>query len=144
LRSVADLFGLQIHVLHAKSETDFDIAFARTIQLRAGALLIGVDSLFTSRAHQLAALSVRHAVPAIYAGDEFVAAGGLVSYGVNPADSIRQAGIYAGRILKGEKPADLPVVQSMKIRLIINLKAAKALGIPVSLPLLGRADEVIE
>jgi putative ABC transport system substrate-binding protein len=144
LRAAATIFGLQLHVLHAKSELDFDTVFASLVQLRAGALLIGVDSLFTSSAHQLAALSVRHAMPAIYSNEEFVAAGGLVSYGSGTADSMRQTGIYSGRILKGEKPADLPVTQSTKVRLIINLKAAKALGITVSLPLLGRADQVIE
>jgi putative ABC transport system substrate-binding protein len=144
LLAAAPALGVQLHVLHAKRETEFDAAFASVAQLRAGALLIGVDSLFTSRARQLAALSVRHALPAMYYSEEFVAAGGLVSYGSGTADSMRQVGIYSGRILKGEKPADLPVTQSTKIRLMINLKAAKALGITVSLPLLGRADQVIE
>jgi putative ABC transport system substrate-binding protein len=143
LRAAARILGLQLHVLHATTETDFETVFARIVQLRAGALVIGVDSLFTSRAQQLAALTVRHAVPAIYSGEEFVAAGGLVSYGGGP-DSYRQVGIYSGRILNGEKPADLPVTQSTKVPLIINLKTAKALGIVVSLPLLGRADAVIE
>jgi putative tryptophan/tyrosine transport system substrate-binding protein len=107
-------------------------------------LVIGTDAFFTTRSEQLAALTIRHALPAIYQSREFAAAGGLASYGGSLADSYRTAGVHTGRILKGEKPADLPVQQSTKVELILNLKTAKALGITVSLPLLGRADEVIE
>ena len=136
--------GLKLHVLHAGSEQDFDAALANAIQLRAGALVIGTDAFFNGRAKQLAELAVRHSVPAIYQYGEFTAGGGLLSYGGSITDSYRQAGVYTGRILKGEKPANLPVQQSTKIELIINLKAAKALGLTVPTALLVRADEVIE
>ena len=144
LRSAARILGLQLHVLHASNERDFDPVFATVVQLRAGALVIGTDGFFISRSEQLAALTVRHAVPTIFQDRAFVAAGGLMSYGGSITDSYRQAGIYTGRILKGEKPADLPVQQVTKVELFINLKTAKALGLTVPLPLLGRADEVIE
>jgi putative ABC transport system substrate-binding protein len=136
--------GLTLHVLHASTERDFDMVFAALAQLRAGGLVIGTDIFFTSRMEQLAALALRHAVPAIYQYREYAAAGGLMSYGGNHADMARRAGVYTGRILKGEKPADLPVQQVTKVEMIINLKTAKALGITVPLALLGRADEVIE
>jgi putative ABC transport system substrate-binding protein len=131
-------------VLNASSERDFDAVFAKLIQLRAGGLVIGSHALFTARSEQLAALALRHAVPTIYQNRRFVAAGGLVSYGGSITDAYRLAGVYTGRILKGDKPADLPVQQGTKVELYINLKSAKALGITVPLPLSGRADEVIE
>jgi putative ABC transport system substrate-binding protein len=145
LQAVADTLGVRLHVLHASTEADFEAAFATAAQLRVAALVIGsADPLFGSHAAQLGALALRHSVPAIYFRREFAAAGGLMSYGGSITETYRLAGLYAGRILKGEKPADLPVVQSTKVELIINLKTAKALGITVPLPLSGRADEVIE
>jgi putative tryptophan/tyrosine transport system substrate-binding protein len=118
--------------------------FLALVQLGVGALVIGGDQLFNSRSEQLAALAIRHALPAIYQYREFVAAGGLMSYGGSIADEFRLVGVYAGRILKGERPGDLPVQQATKVELIINLKTAKALGVTVPITLLGRADEVIE
>ena len=144
LPTAARALGLQLHVLHARTERDFDAAFANLIQLRAGALVIGIDAFFSSRTEQLARLTLRHAVPAIHPLREFAAAGGLMSYGGSFADAYRLVGVYTGRILKGEKPSDLPVHQATKVELIINLKTAKALGITVPLPLSGRADELIE
>ncbi len=140
----ARTLGLELHVLNASSEHDFDAALANVTQLRAGGLVIGTSALFTSHSAQLAALAARHAVPAVYKGHEFAAAGGLMSYGSDITDSYRIAGVYTGRILKGDKPADLPVQQATKVELIINLKTAKALGIDVPNTLVGRADEVIE
>jgi len=145
LQAVADTLGVRPHVLHASTEADFEAAFATAAQLRAAPLVIsGADPLFVSHAAQLGALALRHSVPAIYQFREFAAAGGLMSYGGDARDTYRLTGVYAGRILKGEKPADLPVVQSTKVELILNLKTARALGITVPLPLSGRADEVIE
>jgi putative ABC transport system substrate-binding protein len=143
-QAAATALGLQLHILEARSESDFDMVFARLLQLRAGGLVIMPDVFFNARSEQLAALSLRYAVPAVYHYREFAAAGGLMSYGSNETDYYRLVGIYVGRILKGEKPGDLPVQRSTKIDLIINLKTAKALGVTVPLPLLGRADEVIE
>jgi putative ABC transport system substrate-binding protein len=136
--------GLQLHVLHASSESDFDAAFASLVKLRAGALVIGPDPFFNSRSEQLAALALQHAVPAIYQYREFAAAGGLMSYGTDIRGGWSQAGIRTGRILKGDKPADLPVQQVTRVELIINLKTAKTLGLTFPISLLGRADEVIE
>jgi putative ABC transport system substrate-binding protein len=141
--AAAHTLGLELHVLDASSERDFDGVFAKLIELRAGGLVIGAEALFTSHSEQLAALAVHHRVPTIYKGREFAAAGGL-SYGSDIRDSYRLAGIYTGRVLKGEKPADLPVQQAAKVELFINLKTAKALGITVPLPLSGRADEIFE
>jgi len=144
LQTAARALGLKIHVLHASTEREIDSAFATFAQLRAGGLVIGPDAFFTSRAEELAALALRHRVPAIYQFREFVEAGGLMSYGTDLTDGNRLTGVYTGRILKGEKPADLPVQQSSKAELIINLKTARALGLTVPLALLGRANEVIE
>jgi putative ABC transport system substrate-binding protein len=144
LQAAARTLGLGLHILNASSENDFDSVFARLAELQAGGLVIATDGLFISRSEPLAALTVRHAVPAIFQFRTFAAAGGLMSYGGSLVDLYRRSGIYTGRILKGEKPADLPVQQSTKAELIINMKAAKALGLTVPLPLLGRADEVIE
>jgi putative ABC transport system substrate-binding protein len=144
LQAAARTLGLQLHVLHAGAEREFDAVFAAMVQLRAGALMIGADPFFTSRSEQLAALTLRHAVPAIYLYRAFTAAGGLMSYGGSNSEAYRLAGVYTGRILNGAKPADLPVQQATKIELILNLKTAKALGLTVPPSLLARADEVIE
>jgi putative tryptophan/tyrosine transport system substrate-binding protein len=144
LQGAARDLGLQLHFLHASTESDFDTAFATLLQMRADALMIGTSAFFNSRSEQLAALSIRHRLPTIFYTREFAVAGGLMSYGSSFADAYRLAGIYTGRILKGAKPADLPVQQSTKVELVINLKTAKALGVTFPLTLLGRADEVIE
>jgi putative ABC transport system substrate-binding protein len=144
LQPAARTLGIELHVVQASIERDFDTAFATLIQLRAGGLVVGPDALFSSRSVRLAALALHHAVPTIFQYHPFTAAGGLMSYGSSDMDANRLVGNYAGRILKGEKPADLPVQQSTKVELIINLKTAKALGLNVPFSLLGRADEVIE
>jgi putative tryptophan/tyrosine transport system substrate-binding protein len=143
-QEAAQALGLQLHVVHASSERDFDAVFESLIQLHAGALVIAPDNFFTAHSQQLAALTVRHALPAVYEFHQFTAAGGLMSYGSSETEYYHLIGTYAGRILKGDKPADLPVQQSTKVELVINLKTAKALGITFPLTLLGRADEVIE
>jgi len=143
-RAAAHTLGLDLRVLNASTEHDFDSVFADLIHLRASGLVIGEDAFFNSHVKQLAALTVHHSVPAVYKSREFVAAGGLLSYGGSGVDAYHLAGVYTGGILKGDKPADLPVQQPTKVELFINLKTAKALGITVPLPLSGRADEVIE
>jgi putative ABC transport system substrate-binding protein len=142
--SAAQALGIDLHVLNASTEQDFDRIFAKLTELRAGGLVIGGDAFFTSRATHLAVLTVQHAVPAIYQWREFAAAGGLMSYGSNVTETHRLVGIYAGRILKGGKPADLPVQQAAKVEMFINLKTARTLGITIPLPLSGRADEIFE
>jgi putative ABC transport system substrate-binding protein len=144
LQTAASVLGVRLQLFKAKTEAELDAIFATLGQLSVEALVIGIDPFFISRSEQLAALTLRHAVPAIFQYRAFAASGGLISYGGSLTEPYRQVGIYTGRILKGEKPADLPVQQSTKIELIVNLKTAKALGITIPLTLLGRADEVIE
>jgi putative ABC transport system substrate-binding protein len=144
LQAAALKLGLQVRVLQASTERDFDAVFEKLRELPADALMISQDVLFNSRTEQLAALTVRHRMPAIYLFREFAVAGGLMTYGTSQTDAWRQAGIYVGRILHGEKPADLPVIQPTKFELTINLKTAKALGLTIPPKLLFIADEVIE
>jgi putative ABC transport system substrate-binding protein len=144
VRKAARLLGLEFHVLNASTVVEIDAAFATFAQARAGALLISSDAFLTSRREQIITLAAHHAVPTIFNQREWTTAGGLMSYGFDTSDNYRQIGIYVGRILKGEKPADLPVQQSTKIELVINLKTAKDLGLTVPLTLLGRSDDVIE
>jgi ABC-type uncharacterized transport system substrate-binding protein len=144
LQAAARKLGLQLHVLHASTDRDFDPIFATMVQLRAGMLVIGADPYFFGHRDQIAALAIRHRMPAIFFLREFATVGGLMSYGPIVTESYRQVGIYAGRTLKGEKSANLPVMQSTKFQLVINLRTAKALGLEVPPPLLARADEVIE
>jgi putative ABC transport system substrate-binding protein len=136
--------GLQLVVLMARTASDVDTAFAALVRERAGALVVGTGALLTNQRKQIIALATRHALPTIYPFREFAADGGLISYGNNVPDTFRQGGIYAGRILKGDKPADLPVVLSTKFEFVLNLKTAKALGLTIPPSLLTRADEVIE
>jgi putative ABC transport system substrate-binding protein len=142
--SAAHNLGVELNVLNASSERDIEGAFAKLAQFGANGLVIGVDALFTSQRKLLGALAARYKIPAVYENRDFVVAGGLLSYGGIITDSYRLSGVYVARILKGEKPADLPVQQATKVELYINLKSAKALGITVPLTLSGRADEVIE
>jgi len=144
VHAAADPLGLRLHVLQAATEADIENAFAGFTQLKAGVLVIGPDPLFTANRKMLAELSLRYSVPTIYEYQEFAEAGGLMSYGGNNKDSYRTAGIYTGRILKGEKPEDLPVQRVTKIEMVVNLKTAKALAVNIPLTLLGRADEIIE
>ena len=144
VQAAARTLGLELHVLNASTDRDFDGVFAKLIELRVGGLVIGADPFFTSRSEQLAALAVHHAVPAVYSNREFAVAGGLMGYGGSLTDSYRTAGYYTGRVLRGEKPAELPVQQGTRVEMYINLKSAKALGLNVPNTLIGRADEVIE
>ena len=144
VQTAAQGLGLQMHVLNAASPSELNLTFAKLHELQVAALMIGQDVLFGAEQEQLAKLSMHYKIPAIMSQNEFVTAGGLMSYGANHRDVYRQVGIYAGRMLKGERPSDLPVMQATKFALAINLKTAKALSLNLPLPLLGRADQVIE
>jgi putative tryptophan/tyrosine transport system substrate-binding protein len=144
VEEAARTIGQQVHILRASSERELEAVFATIVQTRIGALLVGADPFFGVRRDQLVALAARDRIPSIYEWREYAEAGGLMSYGSDLADGYHQIGIYAGRILKGEKPANLPVVQSTKVEFVLNLKTARSLGLTISLPLLGRANEVIE
>ena len=137
-------FGVELHVLKASSEREFSDAFAKLTQLRAGGLVIGASAFFVAKQEQLAALAVRHSMPAVFENRQFTIAGGLMSYGSSLTDAYRLGGVYTARILKGEKPSEMPVEQTTRIEMYINLKSAKALGITIPIPLSGRADELIE
>jgi putative tryptophan/tyrosine transport system substrate-binding protein len=144
VQTAARNFGVELHVLKASAERDFDEVFAKLVQLRAGGLVIGASAFFVAKQEQLAALAVRHSMPAVFENRQFTIAGGLMSYGSSLTDTYRLAGVYTARILKGEKPSELPVQQTTKIEMYINLRSAKALGLSVPPALQARADEMIE
>jgi putative ABC transport system substrate-binding protein len=144
LQVAAQTLGQPIHILHASSEPEIDIAFASLSQLRAVALLVGADPFFFTLRDHIVSLAARHAIPTIYHQREFALAGGLISYGTSLIEATRQVGVYTGRILKGDRPADLPVMQSTRLEFVVNLKTAKALGITIPPAILASADEVIE
>jgi putative ABC transport system substrate-binding protein len=143
-QAAAHTLGLKLHVQDARTEDEIAAAFAKSVELGAAGLVVGADNFFTGKSRQLAALALRHGLPTVYQYHDFAAAGGLMSYGGSLSDGYRLVGLYTGRILKGEKPADLPVQQATKVELIINMKTAKAFGLTVPITLLGRADEIIE
>ena len=142
--AAAAVIGLKVQIFEASSDREIDAAFVSLVQARTGALVVAGDLFFNNRIEQITALAARHALPAMYAFREFVVAGGLMSYGLSLTEEYRQVGLYTGRILKGEKPADLPVMQATKIELGINLRTARALGLDVPDKLIALADEVIE
>ena len=142
--AAAPAMGIRIQILKATTDREIDAAFESLVQARTGALLVGNDAFFNSRIEQIVALAAHHAIPVMYASPEFIVAGGLISYGASLTEAYRQVGLYAGRILKGEKPADLPVIQASKFELVINLKTARALGLAIPAKLLALADQVIE
>jgi putative ABC transport system substrate-binding protein len=144
VRKAGDSLRLQLHMLNASTENEIETAFSTLVELRAGALVVGVDLFLNNQRNQIVALAERHSVPAIYGVREFAVAGGLMSYGNDLGDVYRQSGVYAANLLKGAKPADLPVQQVVKVELVVNLKTAKSLGLTFPITLLGRADEVIE
>ena len=144
VQAAARALGVELHILNASTGPDLDVAFAKLAQLQAGGLVVSGGAFLTSQSEKLAALAMRHAVPTVFTNREFVVAGGLLGYGSAIADAYRLVGIYTGRILKGDKPADLPVQQATRVELYINLKTAKALGLTVPNTLIGRADEVFE
>jgi putative tryptophan/tyrosine transport system substrate-binding protein len=144
MQEAARTLGLQVIVMQASDESDIDTSFASLVKNRVDALLVGNDSFFTMRRDQLAALAARYSLPAIYSFPEFTAAGGLMSYGIDLADTYRQLGNYTGQVLKGAKPADLPVLQPSKFKFVVNLKTAKALGLKIDPQLLATASELIE
>ena len=144
VQEAARILGLRLVVLNVRIPSDIDTAFATLARERAGALVVGTGALLTNRRKQIIALAARHALPAIYPFREFTADGGLISYGNNVPDTFRQGGVYAGRILKGDRPADLPVILSTKFECVLNLKTAKAMDIEIPLAVSARADEVIE
>ena len=143
-RAAASTLGVQLHVLHASAEQDLDTAFAKLVELQVGGLVIGTDSLFNTWKERLAALSINHRVPTIHQYREFALAGGLMSYGTDTSDLSRQVGVYTGRILKGERPADMPVQQATKVDLVLNLRTAKMFGLTFPETMVARADEIIE
>src|SRR5262249_50088714 len=142
--AAASAIGVEIGIVRASDSREIEVAFATLVRNRADALVVGADPFFNIRRVQLTTLATRHAIPAVYFSREFAEAGGLMSYGTSPTEMYRQIGVYVGRILKGAKPDDLPVVQSTKFEFVINLSTAKALGIDIPATLLARADEVIE
>jgi putative tryptophan/tyrosine transport system substrate-binding protein len=143
-QAAPDAIGQELLIVKAETESDIEAAFMTIAQHRAGALVVGANPFFNSRSNQLIALATRYAVPSIYTNREFAIAGGLISYGPNDLDLFRQVGIYTGQILKGAKPAELPIVQTDRVQLVLNVKTAKTLGLTLPLSVLARADEIIE